>query len=263
MENIHNVKRSKMNDGSIVSMYDKREQQAFSHEKSATQQQGSNVLQHQQLETNTPLLPAQQLPQQAGSQESIVYHSYPQQTPYVYNNGGFIPSSSPHVHFQQGNVYQQAPQQQQYIQQPPQQFHNIQHSSQLPQQYSLHCQQAQVYGPHTYVQETTLTIEDLRDKFPNLHKIGYLDERRSCDLLTLGYLAQLDMTQRDKSYSAPKSLEDQLDINAGKVLVSTRYKEEEDNLQDKLHTVRFQRFPVGPATQLNIMAAERISKSQE
>lgn len=97
----------------------------------------------------------------------------------------------------------------------------------------------------------------LKEKFPSLYNANYFDVPAT-QFLSLQFLAKEEMTEKNRFFNNPKTVEDKLVANEVKVLVETLYNECVDDLQHKLHPVRFARFPVIPSTDLFKQIADVI-----
>lgn len=107
------------------------------------------------------------------------------------------------------------------------------------------------------VQGHGLDDAELKEKFPSLYNSSYFDTPAT-EYLTLQFLAKEELTEKNKFFNNPKTVEDKLVANEAKVLVDTTYPECVDNLQSKLHAIRYSRFPVIPTTELFKQIADKI-----
>ena len=110
--------------------------------------------------------------------------------------------------------------------------------------------------------QCNLSDEDLSFRFPTLVSHNYFKENPSYVYLKMSTLAKEEMSRSSSTYNAPKSLLDKLDQNKKKVLIETFYESGVDNLDDKLHDVRFIRSVITPATKLFQISAEKIKANQ-
>ena len=107
------------------------------------------------------------------------------------------------------------------------------------------------------VQGHGLNDADLKDKFPSLYNSSYFDTPAT-EYLSLQYLAKEELNEKNKFFNNPKTVEDKLVANEAKVLVDTTYPECVDDLQSKIHPLRYSRFPVTPTTELFQKIADNI-----
>ena len=121
------------------------------------------------------------------------------------------------------------------------------------------------FDPKKTVAEKKLSLANLRIMFPNLRKKGLLDneDMKSLAYLSMGHLAQLDLQHKEKAFTAPRAIEDQLRRNASLVLVDTVYEEEVDNLVDKFHAIRWKRAPTTSSKVLFMEASRQMDHMQE
>ena len=110
--------------------------------------------------------------------------------------------------------------------------------------------------------QCNLSDADLSFRFPTLVSNNYFKENPSYVYLKMSTLAKEEMARSSSTYNAPKSILDKLDQNKKRVLIETFYESGVDNLDDKLHDVRFSRGVITPATKLFQLSAEKIKANQ-
>ncbi len=116
------------------------------------------------------------------------------------------------------------------------------------------------FSQHLTVGEARLSRDDLRSRYQNLSRQGRFDEMawEAICYIPLAVLAQKELEATDRMFTQPKSMEDRLDKNRSTVLQETTFKEEIDDLQTKLHSVRFSRMPVTSSQRLFQMSRDVI-----
>ena len=119
------------------------------------------------------------------------------------------------------------------------------------------------FSQNLTVGEAKLSREDLRTRYQNLSRQGRLDDIawEALCYIPLAVLAQKELEATERMFTQPKSMEDKLDKNRTTVLQETLFKEEMDDLQTKLHSVRFSRMPVTSSQRLFQMSRDIIGSS--
>ena len=105
-----------------------------------------------------------------------------------------------------------------------------------------------------------LTVEDLKYRFKKLNCQVRLDDLTwdSFCPIPLAVLAQKELEVTENMFTQPKSMEDRLEENHDTVLQDVVYKEDTDDLQLRLHPVRFCRMPITNSQRLFQMARNVI-----
>ena len=116
------------------------------------------------------------------------------------------------------------------------------------------------FSQYLTVGEAGLSIEDLKYRYKNLDRQGRLDELtwESLCYIPLAVLAQKELEATEKMFTQTKTMEDRLEKNRDIVLQDVVYKEETDDLQLRLHPVRFCRMPITNSQRLFQMARDVI-----
>ena len=110
--------------------------------------------------------------------------------------------------------------------------------------------------------QANLDDEDLQFRFPVLYGEGYFKENPSFRYLKLSWLAQEELSAKNRLYNQPRTIQDKLELNNKKVQVLKKWDMDYDDLNTTLHPIRFERAPITPATTLFTMAASRIPHKQ-
>lgn len=110
--------------------------------------------------------------------------------------------------------------------------------------------------------QANLSEDDLQFRFPILFGEGYFKENPSYRYLKLSWLAQEELSAKNRLYNQPRTIQDKLEQNNKKVQVLKKWDVDYDDLNTTLHPIRFERSPVTAATTLFTMAASRIPHQQ-